>query len=114
MSEVMNDKGVSMGTFINWTFTLFLSLFTPSIIMWSPENSFYIFAATCGLGALFSIVFVKETKGLSEAQVFILYRSDFSVLKQREDMSQTNTDSWVNPSCSGRDESRLSKFNDDD
>ena len=28
MSEVLNEKGVAMGTFINWTLTLIFSLFT--------------------------------------------------------------------------------------
>ncbi len=29
MSEVMNDKGVSIGTLLNWTFTLIIGLITP-------------------------------------------------------------------------------------
>ncbi len=29
MSEIMNDKGVSIGTLLNWTFTLIIGLITP-------------------------------------------------------------------------------------
>ncbi len=31
MSEVTNEKGVAVGTFINWTFTLIFSLSTPTL-----------------------------------------------------------------------------------
>lgn len=29
MSEVMNEKGVSVGTFLNWTFTMIIGILTP-------------------------------------------------------------------------------------
>ena len=76
MSEVMNDKGVAMGTFINWTFTLIFAVGTSSLFSWSSTWTFCVFAITCGLGVLFVLICIKETKGLTETEVFGLYRTD--------------------------------------
>jgi MFS family permease len=36
MSEVMNEKGVAMGTFLNWFFTLVFAIFTPFFVYRYP------------------------------------------------------------------------------
>lgn len=74
MSEVMNQNGVAVGTFINWLFTLIMGVVTPSLFNSLDTKAFYIFAGTCGLGCVFCYVFVKETKGLNEAELMNLYR----------------------------------------
>ena len=74
MSEVMNDKGVAVGTFLIWFFTLFQALFTPAMVQ--SSYFFYIFATLCFLSSIFVIIFVKETKGLNDTELKILYRSD--------------------------------------
>jgi hypothetical protein len=38
---------------------------------------FEMFAALCGTGLLFVLIFIKETKGLSETQLKSLYRPDY-------------------------------------
>lgn len=88
MSEIMNDKGVSIGTLLNWTFTLIIGLVTP----WLFDNltsdhggwPFMIFGITCGLGTIFVFFFMKETKGLSDADVKKLYRTDRDVIGEFE------------------------------
>lgn len=38
MSEVMNEKGVAVGTFINWFFTLFFAVAYPFVYNAIPEK----------------------------------------------------------------------------
>jgi len=66
MSEVMNDKGVAVATSLNWTFCLIYSAITPISLSANNFNWFYIMAGACGIGALFVIIYVKETRGLTE------------------------------------------------
>jgi MFS family permease len=85
MSEIMNDKGVSIGTLLNWTFTLIIGLITP--LMFKVLGSawpFLVFGILCGLGTLFVALFMKETKGLSDAEVKKLYRTDRDVIGEFE------------------------------
>jgi MFS family permease len=85
MSEVMNDKGVSIGTLLNWTFTLIIGLITPLMFNTLPGGwPFLIFGILCGLGTLFVALFMKETKGLSDAEVKKLYRTDRDVIGEFE------------------------------
>ncbi len=66
MSEVMNDKGVAVGTFLNWTFCLIIGIITPIATANVGANLFFGVGATCGLGAFFVYCCVKETRGLTE------------------------------------------------
>ena len=76
MSEVMNEKGVAMGTFLNWLFTLIFAIFTPYFVDNYPSAVFYGFSSCCALSFIFTIIFVKETKGLNDTQLQLLYRND--------------------------------------
>lgn len=67
MSEVMNEKGVAVGTFLNWLFTLIFAISTTKIYDSLNGNMFEMFAGFCGAGLLFVFLFIKETKGLSES-----------------------------------------------
>jgi hypothetical protein len=67
MSEVMNEKGVAVGTFLNWLFTLIFAISTTSIYTALEGNMFELFAGFCFTGLLFVCFFIKETKGLSES-----------------------------------------------
>lgn len=85
MSEIMNDKGVSIGTLLNWTFTLIIGLVTPALFNgMSPGTPFIMFGVFCGLGTIFVYFFMKETKGLSEKEVKMLYRTDRDILGEYE------------------------------
>jgi MFS family permease len=67
MSEIMHDKGVSIGTVMNWLVNLVISASIPSIIDAIGENNIgYIFltvGALSAFGSFFMIVFMKETRG---------------------------------------------------
>jgi hypothetical protein len=68
MSEVMNEKGVAVGTFLNWLFTLIFAISTTKIYTGlGGLKMFEMFAIFCGTGLLFVFFFIKETKGLSES-----------------------------------------------
>ena len=81
MSEIMNDKGVAVATSLNWTFCLIYTVVSPLSLNYSYV--FYTMAGACGLGALFVIFYVKETRGLTEQQLSQLYRSDFKAKKPK-------------------------------
>jgi len=65
MSEIMNEKGVAVGTFINWSFTFLTGLITPILFNYLGQKTFLIFSCTCCIGFLFVCIFIKETKGLN-------------------------------------------------
>merc|ERR1712127_550244 len=75
MSEIMQDKAVSIATVLNWLVTLVVSAITPSIT--KPDSNIPYIFFTVGiltiLGALFMIVFMKETKGKSQNEIAELY-----------------------------------------
>jgi hypothetical protein len=84
MSEVMNEKGVAVGTFINWTLTLIVGFGTTYLFNSLKGDTFYVFATTCGIGLIFIIMFVKETKGLTQEDLLNLYRPDRYKLYHRD------------------------------
>jgi len=93
MSEVMNEKGVAMGTFLIWFFTLIFAVFTPSLVSTYPHASFYGFAFCSGMSCIFTIVFVKETKGLNFTELQLLYRNDRQLILDREELMNKQSDS---------------------
>ena len=47
ISEICNDKATSVGIFINWVFTLLISLLAPELLNeWTHEYTWLIFAGT--------------------------------------------------------------------
>ena len=66
MSEVMNNKGVAVGTSINLTLTLGFALFTQPLFNSLQEWTFIMFGAIQAVAGIFLIFFMKETKGLTE------------------------------------------------
>jgi len=71
MAEIMQDKGSSIATVMNWGINLIISATVPSIITAiGKENVGYIFIVMGGatvFGTIFIVAFVKETKGKSIA-----------------------------------------------
>jgi hypothetical protein len=78
MGEICNDIGSSFASFMNWTFVLIISLFTPTLFASSLGNAgtFILFGACNCFGVVFILLFMKETKDLSDEQVKNLYRRD--------------------------------------
>jgi len=82
MSEIMTEKGLSIGATITWITTLNIGTFASEVIKLFGDGDvgsgrlflvFGLFSTTCGLFCLFVL---KETKGLSEKEVAMLYSKD--------------------------------------
>ena len=73
MSETMTERDLSLGVALNWVFTIVIGLLTP-ILLDKIGGYFFIgngvFTVIC---ALFCLFILKETKGLSEKEVAVLY-----------------------------------------
>ncbi len=66
MSEIMNDKGVSIGTAINLTLTLVIGIVSPIMINSIGGWAFIMFGVCQTGAAIVVFFFMKETIGLSE------------------------------------------------
>lgn len=80
MSEIMTEKGLSIGAGFNWIATVAIATFTTQIINAAgggDEGSGRLFLGCGGITVicgLFCLLYLKETKGLSEKEVAELYR----------------------------------------
>jgi MFS transporter, SP family, galactose:H+ symporter len=70
MAEIMTDKGLSLAVLLNWIMTIIMAIATPYII---GGPLFIVFGALCVVCGFFSLLLLKETKGLTEAEVAALY-----------------------------------------
>jgi len=72
MAEIMQDKGSSIATVMNWGINLLISYFVPIIIKKIGDDNvgyiFYFMGGATVIGTLF-IGCLKETKGKSVAQI---------------------------------------------
>lgn len=75
-SEFLIPSSFSIVAFINWGTIVALGLSAPYMITWSVGNTFSIYAILCFIGGLYSLAFLKETRGLSKDQVSKLYSSE--------------------------------------
>jgi len=89
MSEIMTDKGLSLGVGVNWITTVFIAFFTKNLINafgGKDIGSGRLFVS-CGvitsLCGFFVIFVVKETKGLTEQEVANLYSKEPDVKIER-------------------------------
>ena len=73
MAEIMQDKGSSIATVMNWGINLLISFFVPIIIKKIGDENvgyiFYFMAAATVLGTIFIGIFMKETKGKTGGQI---------------------------------------------
>jgi|LauGreDrversion4_2_1035121.scaffolds.fasta_scaffold972486_1 hypothetical protein len=82
MSEIMTEKGLTLGAFINWVCTIVLGLFAQDIIQALGDGGtgsgylFFIFSFCTFCGGLFCQFVLKETSGLSEKEVANLFVSE--------------------------------------
>ena len=86
----MTEKGLSLGVVINQLATILIALFTKYLIHELGGHSlgsgrlFMICGGLTAVTALFVILFVKETKGLTELEVAQLYSREKASLLQVE------------------------------
>jgi MFS family permease len=92
MSEIMTDKGQSLGTLVNWILTIIMAIITPMVLNAIHGWLFIIFGIACGITAFFTLAFVKETRGLDEAQVANLFNKEKKTYQNLDASSATNTD----------------------
>ena len=78
ISEICNDKATSVGTVMNWFWTLTVSILSPFLINdWLTEGkTWLLFGSLSVFGLLFIVFFMKETRGKSEDEVKLLYRKN--------------------------------------
>ena len=95
MSETMTEAGLSIGVALNWIFTIIIGLVTP-ILLEKVGGYFFIgngaFTVIC---ALFCFFIMKETQGLSEREVAVLYckqdkNDEISTEKNYEALEETH------------------------
>jgi len=77
MAEIMQEKGLSIGTVINWLFTLLFSFVTPTVVRLGGLSYVGYLFIICGgvtVGAsIFILCFMKESRGKSLAERKNLY-----------------------------------------
>ena len=85
LSEVCNDKSLTVATFCNWTAALCVGFFTPTLLnAINTGPTYLLFGGFNIVGVLFMAVFMKETMGLSDAEMKNLYRNDRDVIGEFE------------------------------
>lgn len=84
VGEICNDKGASFASFMNWTFVLIISLFTQPMMKSAMGNAgtFIVFGVCNCFAVVFILIFMKETKDLSDEEVKNLYRQDKIEIKK--------------------------------
>ena len=78
IAEVCNNKASAVATVNLWFWTLIVGLITPPMFnTWLPDGkTFIVFSALTAIGFVYVFMNMKETKGLTEAEVKRLYRTD--------------------------------------
>jgi len=74
LAEICNDKSMSIAMLANWTCGLLIGQLTPYLLNeWLQNYTFLLFFAFTVGGLIFVIVYMKETKGLTETEIKVLY-----------------------------------------
>lgn len=76
-AEILNDKAQSVATMLSWTFTLLVGLVEPVLIEKIHGYTFIMFGCLSGVGTLFMYLYMKETLGISERDVKLLYSDNY-------------------------------------
>lgn len=88
MAEIMQDKGSSIATVMNWGINLLISYFVPIIIKKIGDDNvgyiFYFMGGATVIGTLFIGCLVKETKGKTVSQIEEMFDKSNKDLKDRE------------------------------
>ena len=74
--EILEENAISVAVFLNWLFVMIIGLLTPSLMnSWLGSGpTFIMFGLFNVAGVAFLYFFMKETKGLTDAEVKKLYQ----------------------------------------
>lgn len=76
-AEIMQDKAVSIATFLNWFLSLVISIAIPLMIkVMQIGYIFLIFGCFTIIGTLVIIVFMKETRGKTQEEIDNMFAND--------------------------------------
>ena len=75
MAEIMQDKGSSIATVLNWLVSLAISYFIPQIGLDYIGQLFYAMGGVTILSVIFMLAFMKETRGKSPKQIEEMFYS---------------------------------------
>ena len=111
MSEIMTEKGLTLSTALNWAVNVCIAIFTGDLIdlLSSPDEKhpthdpkdtgsgilFLICGGLSTICGLFCLVFLKETKGLPEKQVAMLYSRQATAKTDAGEYSPALTDNSI-------------------
>jgi MFS family permease len=85
MAEIMQDKALSIGAFLNWFLSLVVSITIPLILRQVAIGYIFLFFGICTVfGTLFIIFFMEETRGKSQAEIDRLYSKEVDNDYQKE------------------------------
>ena len=78
VSEICNNKAVAVATANMYFWQLTVGLLTPPMMNnWLTDGKvFIVFGTASAIGFVYVYFFMKETKGLTEAELKQLYRTD--------------------------------------
>ena len=81
IAEVCSNKGAAVAMINLWFWTLIVGLLTPPMFNdWLQDGkTFIVFGVLSALGFLYVLIYMKETKGKTEAEVKRLYRKNANV-----------------------------------
>lgn len=69
-AEIMRDKGVAIATFLNWFISLIISVSIPFIVKKFDIGWIFLsFAIFTLFGTIFIVIFMKETRGKTQAEI---------------------------------------------
>ena len=85
-AEIMQDKAVSIGTFLSWTLSLIVSVSIPILVKHVAIGAiFFWLAILTTIGTIFIAFFMKETRGKTQEEIDQLFNdeedSDFEEVK---------------------------------
>lgn len=74
MAEIMRDKAASVGTFLNWSISLLVSILIPLLIQKVEIGYIFLaFSVFTVIGTFFIAFFMKETRGKTQAEIDAMF-----------------------------------------
>uniref|UniRef100_A0A7S3IVE3 Major facilitator superfamily (MFS) profile domain-containing protein n=1 Tax=Strombidium inclinatum TaxID=197538 RepID=A0A7S3IVE3_9SPIT len=76
-AEIMQDKAVSIGTFLNWSLSLVISITIPLLVKRVPLGTIFMaLGVFTTLGTLFVVFFMRETRGKTQEEIDAMFNDE--------------------------------------